>query len=70
MAAVGLEPASRNAEKTRETPEPAAPGGAESGALSDANPSPALSILVKLAAGLTGSERAALVRALQRGEGG
>jgi hypothetical protein len=44
-------------------------GGAESGALSDAAHSSALSLLKKLVAGLTEDERAALARALRPGEG-
>jgi hypothetical protein len=40
-------------------------GGAESGALSDRSPSPALSVLAKLAAGLSAAELATLARLLQ-----
>jgi len=45
-------------------------GGAESGALLSSSPSPAVSLLAKLAAGLTADERASLARMLQQGEGG
>jgi hypothetical protein len=70
MAAVGLEPTGESVEKSREMLKPIDPGGAESGALL-ANPaSPALSLLLKLIAGLTADERAALARMLKNGKGG
>jgi hypothetical protein len=61
---VGLEPASEIVEETLQNQESGAPGGADSGALSN-GPSPTLSVLMKLAAGLTAEERSALARALQ-----
>jgi hypothetical protein len=47
-----------------EEPHVADQGGAESGALLDGSPSPVLSLLLELTAGLTPDERAALVRLL------
>jgi hypothetical protein len=44
-------------------------GAAESGAVFDTPPSPALSLLFKLTAGLTPDERAALARMLGGSEG-
>ena len=44
-------------------------GGAESGALSDGSPTPAVSLLLKLTAGLTADERAVLARLLEPREG-
>jgi hypothetical protein len=44
-------------------------GGAESGALSEVSPSPALSLLVKLTASLTADEHAVPARLLGQGEG-
>jgi hypothetical protein len=70
VAAVKLEPARDCAEKTRGILDSVDPGGAESGALSAVPLSPALSLLLKLTAGLTADERAALAQLLAQSEGG
>ena len=70
VAAVGLEPTDENPKKISRNIKSPTTDDAQSDALPENPPSPALSLLAKLAAGLTNEERAALARMLTGGEGG